>query len=372
MSVMDIEPQAHRDTPLFNDNKMKLGVFGSNCSSGLCMSAAETNFKPTWEENLRIAETAEALGLELLLPVARWHGFGGSVDFNGDNMEVYTWAAGLAAKTEKIMVAATSHVPTVHPILAAKQGATIDHISHGRFVLNVVCGWFRTEMEMFGAKQLEHDERYRRADEWLTIMKRLWTEQEDFDHEGTYYRVQNGYLQPKPVQKPWPVLINAGSSEAGQEFSAKHCDFNFIAADTLENSEHVIKSVRNKARDYGREIGVMTFGLIVCRDTEKEARQVFDHIVEKGDYEGLKTLLAQLGVESGSFQAQVKQFAERFFAGWGGYPIVGSPEQVVDKLAELSRIGIDGFTAGWLDYAQELDYFGQRVLPLMKQAGLRR
>ena len=95
--------------------------------------------------------------------------------------------------------------------------------------------------------------------------------------------------------------------------------------------------------------------------TEAEARQVYDHIVAKGDYPGLERLVAQLGVESGSFQLVVKQFAERFFAGWGGYPIVGSPEQVVDKLAELSRIGIDGFTAGWLDYAAELEYFGARV-----------
>jgi alkanesulfonate monooxygenase SsuD/methylene tetrahydromethanopterin reductase-like flavin-dependent oxidoreductase (luciferase family) len=358
------------DAPLFNANKMKLGVFGSNCSNGVVMSAAETAFRPTWEQNLAIGQLADRLGLELMLPVARWRGFGGDVDFNGDNMEVYTWAAALAARTEQIMVAATSHVPTVHPILAAKQGATIDHISHGRFALNIVCGWFRDEMEMFGAKQLEHDERYVRADEWLTVIKKLWSEQ-DFDHDGAYYRVHNGYALPKPVQQPFPVLINAGSSDAGQEFSAKHCDFNFIAADTLDNAERVVKSVKAKARTYDRDIGMMTFGLIVCRDTEREARQVYDRIVEKGDYPGLERLVAQLGIESGSFQTQIKQFAERFFAGWGGYPIVGSPEQVVDKLAELSRIGIDGFAAGWLDYHAELEYFGARVLPLMRQAGLR-
>ena len=69
------------------------------------------------------------------------------------------------------MVFATSHVPTVHPLLAAKQSATIDNISAGRFGLNIVCGWFRPEIEMFGIVQLDHDARYRMADEWLTVMK---------------------------------------------------------------------------------------------------------------------------------------------------------------------------------------------------------
>ena len=104
--------------------------------------------------------------------------------------------------------------------MAAKQGATIDHISHGRWGLNIVCGWFSPEMEMFAAKQMEHDERYRYAGEWLQVIKRLWTEQ-NFDHTGEFFRVKDGYLLPKPVQQPYPALINAGFSPAGQDFSAR-------------------------------------------------------------------------------------------------------------------------------------------------------
>ena len=77
----------------------------------------------------------------------------------------------MACNTERLMVFATSHVPTVHPLLAAKQSATIDNISAGRFGLNIVCGWFRPEIEMFGIEQQDHDARYRMADEWLTVMK---------------------------------------------------------------------------------------------------------------------------------------------------------------------------------------------------------
>ncbi len=85
------------------------------------------------------------------MPVARWKGFGGKTNFNGSNFETYTWAAGLAQATENTAVFTTSHVPTVHPIMAAKQATTVDHISNGRFALNIVCGWFAPELEMFGA-----------------------------------------------------------------------------------------------------------------------------------------------------------------------------------------------------------------------------
>ena len=97
-------------------------------------------------------------------------------------------------------------------LLAAKQAATIDNISGGRFGLNVVCGWFRPEIEMFGIELLDHDDRYRMADEWLTCMKRAWTEQ-DFDHEGPFYTVRGGFLLPKPVQRPHPPIVIGGSGK---------------------------------------------------------------------------------------------------------------------------------------------------------------
>ncbi len=149
--------------PLYNDQKLKLGLFGTNCSNGLTVSHAATTYRATWEHSLAIARRTDAMGFEMLVPIARWRGFGGTTDFNGTCFETYTWAAALAAATERIMVFSTSHVPTVHPIVAAKQCVTVDHISGGRFGLNLVMGWFTPEMEMFGAPQREHDERYATA-----------------------------------------------------------------------------------------------------------------------------------------------------------------------------------------------------------------
>jgi alkanesulfonate monooxygenase SsuD/methylene tetrahydromethanopterin reductase-like flavin-dependent oxidoreductase (luciferase family) len=161
---------------------------------------------------------------EALVPVGRWRGFGGVTNFNGAGFECFSWAAGIGASTKYPAIFATSHVPTVHPIMAAKQGAAIDHITNGRFVLNVVTGWNMPEIEMFGVDLLDHETRYERAAEWLTIIRRLWTEDDEFDFDGRFYQIKKGYIAPKPIQRPHPVIMNAGGSDTGRAFAARHAD----------------------------------------------------------------------------------------------------------------------------------------------------
>jgi alkanesulfonate monooxygenase SsuD/methylene tetrahydromethanopterin reductase-like flavin-dependent oxidoreductase (luciferase family) len=357
--------------PIYNDQKLKLGLFGTNCSNGLTITHAPTTYRATWEHTLEIARRAEAIGFEMLVPIARWRGFGGTTDFNGINFETYTWAAGLATGTERIMLFATSHVPTVHPIVAAKQCVTIDHISNGRFGLNLVMGWFTPEMEMFGAPQREHDSRYQYGREWLSIVKRLWTASEPFDYKSEWFEIRAGRGDPKPLQKPYPVLVNAGTSPAGIDFSASECDFNFLTIDTLENGRQMVQQIKHKARDYRREIGVISFSMMVCRETEREARQAYKQIIDQGDWEAASNIVRVFGLESGSMREVVRQYQERFIAGWGGYPLVGTPEQVCAELVKLSEAGIDGVILGFLDYNEELKYFDRSVIPLLKQTGLR-
>jgi len=360
-----------RSGPMFNANRLKLGVFGTNVSNGCAVSLAPTSFEPTFEHNLEIAAKAEHYGFEALVPVGRWKGFGGPSDFNGTCMEVYTWAAALAARTSEIAIFATSHVSTIHPIVAAKQAATIDQISGGRFGVNVVCGWFSDEMDMFGGSQMEHDTRYRHADEWVQIARRLWTEQE-FDHEGEFFKIKGGYLLPKPVQKSGPVLINAGISPAGRDFAARHMDFSFTLVNTLEGGREVVEDMHQRAAAYGRQIGMIANAVVVCRETEQEARDAYQHIVDNGDWVATENILTTFGVQSQSMDdATARAMAERFVAGWGGYPLVGTPEQVAEGLAEMSKIGIDLVLLSWLDYNEEISFFGDRVMPLLKQAGLR-
>ena len=156
-------------------HKLKLGVFGLNVSHGCAMTDRPDTLKAEWQESVRVTQLAEQAGIEAVIPVARWKGMGGKVNFNHRNFETFTWAAGLAAKTEEIGVFATFHVPTVHPVRAAKEVATIDHISGGRFGLNIVAGWNEREIAMFGVPQKEHDVRYDVADDWISLCKELWT-----------------------------------------------------------------------------------------------------------------------------------------------------------------------------------------------------
>src|SRR5919201_1109782 len=113
--------------------------------------------------------------------------------------------------------------------VADKQATTIDHITNGRFALNVVCGWYEDEFTMFGRPMMDHATRYEYAAEWLEIVRRLWTAEEEFAFEGKYFRIERGFHQPKPLQKPYPPVMNAGRSATGNRFAAKYADVVFTA-----------------------------------------------------------------------------------------------------------------------------------------------
>ncbi len=360
-----------RENPVFNDQKLKLGVFSANCSGGVIMSDATTGFRVTWDQQLEIAQTADRLGMEAMVPVGRWTGFGGNTNFNGVCFETYTWAAGLAQATENIGIFTTTHVPTVHPIVGAKMATTIDHISGGRYGMNLVMGWFTPEMELFGRQQLPHDERYEYGQEWIDFVERLWTQHGDFDVAGKHFTSKGAHAYPKPIQTPRVALLNAGASPAGQEFSARNVDINLIAL-PIEETPAYVKNIKTLAQDkYERDIDVWTYCLVICRETEAEARAAHKAIIDAGDWPGAQIIMDVLGIESASFGTQIKQFQERFIAGWGGPNLVGTPEQVVEQFAEFSEAGMSGAIFGVLDYAKELKEFGDEVMPLMRKHGLR-
>jgi dimethylsulfone monooxygenase len=365
-----------RLNPLFNDNKLKLGLFGVNVSNGCAITTAEDRHTVTWPTNLAIAQTADKYGYEAMVPVARWRGFGGESNFNGTNFETYTWAAGLGQATKDICVLTTSHVPTIHPIVAAKQATTVDHITNGRFALNIVCGWFTPELEMFGVPQMEHDTRYDHAAEWVEVMKLLWSRDEDFDYEGKFIKVNKGFAMPKPLQKPFPALMNAGGSEKGRHFAAKHCDIAFVVltSHNLEEGRAQIDAFRRLAREeYGREIQIWGNGYVVHGDTQQEAdAELNRYVMEKGDEQAVERLMQVVGLQSHVFPTHVLDwFRFHLKAGWGGYPLVGTPDRIVGELSKLSDIGFDGILLSWVDYLAGLERWNKEVMPLLEQAGLR-
>lgn len=325
---------------------------------------------------LELARLADEMKFEAIVPVGRWKGFGGETNFNGEGFEVFIWAAGLSSATHYSSVFATSHIPTVHPLFAAKQAAAIDHIGNGRFTLNLVTGWYTPEMEMFGITLLDHDSRYEMAEEWVQIATRLWSDPEPFDFNGRFYQLKKAELAPKPVQRPRPPLMSAAGSDRGRRFAAQYCDICFIAPESHDPQQLRAKvdKYRNFAREeFGREIQVWSNAYVFQGDTEADGRALWHHAVhELGDWAGVQNMLDVMGVTSQLVPPSVLDFLKQhFIAGWAGYPLVGGKEQVVEGLAMLKKAGFDGILLTWPRWVEGMMRFRDEVMPLLKQAGLR-
>jgi alkanesulfonate monooxygenase SsuD/methylene tetrahydromethanopterin reductase-like flavin-dependent oxidoreductase (luciferase family) len=368
----------HRTNPAFSTRRLKLGTFQTNLDSGCVMSDLDGKLEITWPNTVELAKLADAMEFEALVPVARWAGFGGATNPQGPGFETYTWAAGIAGATGHSSVISTSHVAMNHPIIAAKQSTVIDHISNGRYTLNIVNGWNYPEMDMFGISLLNHEDRYACAEEWLAIVKRLWTEDDPFDFEGRFYKIKKGYLQPKPVQHPYPAIMNAGSSDRGKHFACKHCDLVFTSIRTFDietNKAHVAAYRKLAREEYGRDVRIWSNANIIQAETEKEARDFYNYYVhEKGDFAAAEYVIETMAAEINQRNyppERRRAMAEMFVQGWGGFPLIGTKEQVVDGLKQLSQVGYDGLLLSFPRYIEGMRTFRDVTYPLLVQAGLR-
>src|SRR5882757_2597320 len=210
-------------TAMYNGNALKIGLFGANCSSGRAVTMVAERWSGSWPDNVRLARMADEAGIDFLLPIARWKGYGGDTDYQGATFETVTWACGLLASTRRITVFGTVHAPLFNPLIAAKEFVTADHIGGGRFGLNLVVGWNEDEFEMFGVEQREHEARYEFAQEWLDAIKRMWSsDEEEFDFAGQFLNLKGVRAKPKPVGASRPLIMNAGASSTGRAFAVKN------------------------------------------------------------------------------------------------------------------------------------------------------
>ncbi|WP_433503676.1 LLM class flavin-dependent oxidoreductase [Pseudonocardia halophobica] len=362
--------------PLLGDNALKLGLFCTN-GRGASQTLVPEAHTASWDFSLRTARAADAAGFEAVVPFARWKGYPENrpQHSSGAVMDPFTWAAGIAAATERIGVFATSHAPTVHPIVAAKQAATVDLISGGRFALNVVGGWNKPELEMFGAPLREHDERYDHLQEWLEVIRRLWAETEEFDFHGRFFDVVGGVSLPKPAQPRIPIM-NAGGSPRGMRFAAEHADLCFVIVQS-EDEAGVRKQVTDYKRmareDFGREVQVWTHTVVVQRDDQAAAEAYLRRFsVEYEDTESVDAWMRLQGANTQLMPPEIlAMMRQRFAAGAGGFPLVGTAETIAERLEMLSAAGIDGALLTWVDYDAGIADFVRDVVPRLEKAGLR-
>ena len=357
--------------PMHGPNRFKLGVFSFNADGGLTITRVPERWPATWDGIATTARLADEAGLEFLLPIARWKGFGGELNSRETSYETLTFAAALAGITKNIAVFSTVHVPMVHPVFAAKALSTIDHASGGRAGLNIVCGWNPEEFDLFGLTVVE--DRYAQGLEWADIINRIYTETEPFDHNGKYYQLRNVSGKPQPVQRPRPITLNAAFSPTGRNFAAHAADFLFTTFMDIESGSTHITDMKSRGQALGRDIGVFTTCHVVCRPTQEAAEAYYEHYaVTMQDTASVDFYMKAKEKNSTSHEPEAYRLhRKRFAAGAGSYPLVGTPRHIAEEMIRMSEAGFAGTTVSFVNFADELPYFLQEVLPLLREAGLR-
>lgn len=331
---------------------------------GWLRNVEDENMPATFEYAKEVAQSAEKWGYDLtLIAELNLNDIKGT---EADSLEAWSTAAALASVTEKLEIM-TAVRPAFHnPAVTAKMAANIDQISGGRFTLNVVSAWWAEEARQYGGAFTEHDERYDRTDEFLAIMKGLWTEDE-FSYKGTYYDVQNTRLAPKPVQRPNPILYAGGESPRGKKSIVENCDAYVMHGGTLEEIETKIDGMKQLRKEAGKE-PLQAFGMaayVICRDTEEEALEEWKRITdvkESAGYVGYQDFISKSQLEQ---QVKLNDYS---VSNRGLRPnLVGTPDQIADRILAYEKVGLDTLLLQFSPQLEEMQRFSEQVMPLVEE-----
>ncbi|WP_069268638.1 dimethylsulfone monooxygenase SfnG [Paraburkholderia nodosa] len=347
---------------------LKFAYWVPNVSGGLVVSTIEQRTDWSLEYNQRLAQTAERAGFEYALSQIRFTaGYGAEYQH-----ESVSFSQALLQSTTRLKVLAAILPGPWHPAVVAKQIATIDHISNGRIAINVVSGWFKGEFTAIGEPWLEHDERYRRSNEFIRALKGIWTE-DNFTFKGDFYRFNNYTLSPKPVQKPHPEIFQGGSSRAARDNAASVSDWYFTNGNTPENLKAQIDDIRAKAAQNNHQVRIGVNAFVIARDTEEEAKAVLDDIIRHAHVEAVHAFgdaVKEAGKASPEGEGNwAKSTFEDLVQYNDGFRtnLIGTPQQIAERIVELKSIGGDLVLTGFLHFIEEVEYFGQKVLPLVRE-----
>ena len=350
------------------DQNITFAYWVPNVSGGLVVSNIEQRTDWSYEYNVRLAQAAEISGFEYALTQIRF-----TAGYNAENQhESVSFSHGILAKTEKLKVIAAILPGPWKPALAAKQLATIDHLTNGRIAINVVSGWFRGEFDAIGEEWPEHDERYARSEEFIRSLKGVWT-QNNFNFDGKYYQFKDYTLSPKPVQKPHIEIFQGGSSRAARDMASRVSDWYFTNGNTPEELKKQIDDLREKARANNHEIKVGVNAFIIARDTEEEAKDVLQKIIDHANVDAVKAF-GDATKEAGAATKEGEgNWAKSTFEDLVQYNdgfrtnLIGTPQQIAERIIELKAVGVDLVLSGFLHFIEEVEYFGEKVLPLVRE-----
>ncbi|MBH9392081.1 dimethyl sulfone monooxygenase SfnG [Pseudomonas aeruginosa] len=339
-----------------------------NVSGGLVVSKIEQRTSWDIDYNRKLAQLAERNGFDYALSQIRFTaGYG--AEYQHESVAI---RHALLAATEKLKVIAAILPGPWHPAVVAKQLATIAQLTNGRVAGNIVSGWFKGEFTGIGEPWLEHDERYRRSEEFIRVLKGIWTE-ENFTFKGDFYRFHDYTLKPKPIQQPHPEIFQGGSSRAARDMASRVSDWYFTNGNSIDGIRAQVEDIRAKAAANGHSVKVGVNAFIIARDTEEEARAVLDEIIAKADYEAVNAFgdaVKQAGKASpegdGNWAKSTFEDLVQYNDGFKTN-LIGTPRQIAERIVALKAAGVDLVLSAFLHFHEEVEYFGKHVLPLVRE-----
>jgi pyrimidine oxygenase len=344
---------------------MDFGLFIPIANNGWITSATSPQYMPTFELNKQIVQKAEKYGFKFALSMIKLRGYGGATEHWDYALESFTLMAGLAAVTEEMRLYASVATPTLHPAMAARMAVTIDSIAPGRFGVNIVAGWNKSEYQQMGLWPGDefYDLRYDYASEYVTIMRELWeTGRSDF--KGKFFTLEDCVCKPMPAGKI--PIVSAGASPRGRRFTAEHCDYNFTGApDGAEGLAYVNGLLGEEAKKAGRSIESYPLYMVIMGETDRDAQRKVDLYNEGVDVEAVAFMKGQASLDkksTGTSAGMVNAPVEAVHDG----AIVGSPATVAAKLNELTGVsGTGGIMLMFDDFLEGTEVFGREVMPLL-------
>jgi pyrimidine oxygenase len=351
---------------------VELGVFLPVTNNGWIISKTSPQFLPTFALNREICAVAERIGFSYVFSMAKWRGFGGATDFWKYSIESVTLMAGLAPVTRNLRLICSVAPALIHPAVFAKTAATLDDIAGGRLGINIVSAGNRGEYEQMGLYPENFEAfRYDYTEEWLTVVKRLWTE-DSVTHHGRYFTLDDCQSWPKPVQGI-PPIVCATSSERGYQFIADHCTDGFFGGITLDAKKATSRRIKEVAATRGRTVRTHTLVSLIQGDTDADAQRIFEHYQAGADVEAIANVYSLRVRDKDATQSE--GYRERFESStrlfYGGVPFVAGPERIAAMVEELAVDGqVDGVMFVFPDFVDGLTRFGEQVMPLLRQRGV--
>jgi len=341
-----------------------LPVFG-----GWLRNVGDERMPARWDYVRLLARRSEELGYDLTL-IAELN-LNDIKGVDAPSLDAWSTAAALAAVTERleIMVAVR---PTFHPpALLAKQAASLDQLSGGRLSLNVVSSWWADEARQYGVPFDEHDQRYARTGEWLSVVTGMWSEPR-FSFSGRFYRVEDAVLEPKPAQRPRPTLYAGGESEAAKELIARSCDAYLMHGDPPERIAAKVADLRARRERWATtplRFGVAAY--VVCRDSEAEARREVERITTlRSGAPGFENF----GQWVNGTQLEQRLKLEDYSVSNRGLRsgLVGTPAQIAERIGEFERAGVELLLLQLSPQLEEMERFSKDVMAKIASATVAR